>query len=303
MEPHTTQIGHCATPQHAGTGKPGFMHPRRTTPVGARHAAVEQLIRVRGRRLRVRRCGTGPPVVLLNGIGQSTATWQALERFLDEFECISVAIPGSADIAARQPVLTMRSFAALIEGLLDQLDIRHADVLGFSFGGMVAQQLAIDAPTRVRRLVLVSTSCGLGAVPSSPASWWNAMLADASRCGQELYWLASRWPTLLRREFRVGWRNRSLLNELAQQITAASLWSSLPWLTQLVQESLVITGTADALVPPENANILASRIPRTRLYRVRGGGHLCLLDRVAEVGPIIADFLRAQKLTALDDAV
>lgn len=301
--PHTIEMGHLATSQHADTGRPGFEHPPSAAPVGASNAAMERLIRVRGRQLQVRRSGTGPPVVLINGIGQLPATWQPLERFLDGFECIGVAMPGSPDIAAGQPVLTMRSFAALADDLLDQLDVGRADVLGFSFGGMVAQQLAFDVPTRVRRLVLVSTSCGLGGVPSNPASWWNAMLADALSPGQELYRLASLWSTLMRREFGVGWGNGSTLNELAQQIAAASLWSSLPWLAQLVQETLVITGTADALVPPENADILASRMPRTQTYRVRGGGHLCLLDRVAEVGPVIANFLRLSKVTAIDDAV
>jgi pimeloyl-ACP methyl ester carboxylesterase len=76
-------------------------------------------------------------------------------------------------------------------------------------------------------------------------------------------------------------------------MVASSLWSSMAWLPQLVQETLVITGTADALVPSANASILASRMPRAQIYRVHGGGHLCLLDRATEVGPVIASFLRA----------
>ena len=125
----------------------------------------ERLVRVEGRRLLVRRSGTGPPILLLTGMGMSLATWTALLRHLHGFECIEVAMPGSGGIVARQPVLTMPRFAALARQLLDRLDIARADVLGLSFGGLVAQQLARDAPTRVRGLVLVSTSCGLGGVP------------------------------------------------------------------------------------------------------------------------------------------
>jgi pimeloyl-ACP methyl ester carboxylesterase len=64
---------------------------------------------------------------------------------------------------------------------------------------------------------------------------------------------------------------------------------------------LVITGTADALVPAANARILASRMPRAQIHRVHGGGHLCLLDRAAEVGPVVSAFLRSLKHTAINE--
>jgi poly(3-hydroxyoctanoate) depolymerase len=264
----------------------------------------ERHICVGGRRLRVRRSGTGPPILLLNGIGMSPATWLPLERCFDGFECIGVSIPGSRDGIAAHPVLSMRKFAALTGDLLDELGIGHADVLGFSFGGMIAQQLAYDAPERVRSLILVSTSCGLGGTPSNPLSWWNAMLGDVSSSSVNgPQWLARQWFSVMRRELGVGWTNSLRLSPFAQQLAAASLWSSLRWLPRLTHEALVITGTADALVPPENGNILASRMPRAQLYRVRGGGHLCLLDRVAEVGPVIANFLSSLEPAAIDEAV
>jgi pimeloyl-ACP methyl ester carboxylesterase len=265
----------------------------------------ERHICVGGRRLRVRRSGIGPPILLLNGIGMSPATWLPLERYLDGFECIGVSIPGSRDGIAAQPVLSMRKFAALAGDLLDELDIGRVDVLGFSFGGMIAQQLACDAPERVRSLMLVSTSCGLGGTPSNPLSWWNAMLGDVSPSSSVKgpQWLARQWFGVMRREIGVGWTNCLRLSAFAQPMAAASLWSSLSWLAQLTQETLVITGTADALVPPENANILAARLPRAQLYRVRGGGHLCLFDRLEEVGPVIANFVRPLEATANDEAV
>jgi poly(3-hydroxyoctanoate) depolymerase len=261
----------------------------------------ERLIRVGGRHLRVRRRGTGRPILLLHGMGMSLHTWRPLDRHLDGFERIEVVMPGAGGGVAGQAVLTMPRFAALAADLLDELDVDRADVLGVSFGGMVAQQLALDVPDRVRRLVLVSTSCGLGGAPSNPASWWNAMLGDAwcpssGRRGPQ--WLARRWSGLMRREFGVDWLQGPRLSGFAEQVAAASLWSSLPWLAQLAQETLVVTGTADALVPAANADIIASLMPRAYIYRVQGGGHLCLFDRAAEVGPVIATFLRSLELTA-----
>ncbi|WP_168710537.1 alpha/beta fold hydrolase [Mycobacterium intracellulare] len=264
-----------------------------------------RLVRVGGRRLRIRRGGAGPPVVLLNGIAGSPATWKPLERYLDGFECIELALPGRPDGIAWQPVLTMAGFAALVSDALDELGIDRAHVVGFSFGGMVAQQLAYDAPDRVRGLVLVSTICGLGAVPSDPLSWWKAIQEDAlpAPLGLAPQWLAWQWFRAARREFGVSWSHGVRPDELVQRVTATSLWSSLPWLPRLSQEALVITGTADAVAPPENADIVASRMPRARTYRVRGGGHFCLLDRVAEVGPVIANFLRSSEPTSGDETL
>jgi pimeloyl-ACP methyl ester carboxylesterase len=263
----------------------------------------ELRVRVGGRRLLLRRSGTGPPILLLTGMGMSLATWTPVLRHLRGFECIEVAMPGSAGIVARRPVLTMPKFAALARELLDRLDIARADVLGLSFGGLVAQQLAHDAPTRVGGLVLVSTSCGLGGVPSNPASWWQAMASGVWPIsgGQGPQRLVRRWSRVLLRELGAGRAAGPGLGGLAEQIAAASLWSSLPWLSRLTQETLVITGTADPLVPAANASILASRMPRAQIYRVHRGGHMCLLDRAAEVGPVVAAFLGSLERTAINE--
>jgi hypothetical protein len=92
----------------------------------------EGLVRVGGRKLLVRRSGTGPPILLLTGMGMSLAAWTPFLRHLHGFECIEVAMPGSSAIVVRQPVLTMPKFAALARELLDRLDIARADVLGLS---------------------------------------------------------------------------------------------------------------------------------------------------------------------------
>ena len=59
--------------------------------------------------------------------------------------------------------------------------------------------------------------------------------------------------------------------------------------------------TADALVPATNASILACRMPRAQIHRVHGGGHLSLMDRAAEVGPVVSAFLRSLERTAINE--
>lgn len=276
-------------------GQTATGHARASRRIGTPAKASKQIVRVAGRRISVSRSGTGSPLLLLNGMGRSPATWTPLQEHLEGFECIRVGMPGYPDTVGRPPVLTMQGFAALVIGVLDELGIGRADVLGYSFGGMVAQQLALDAPARVRRLILVSTACGLGSTPSSPAAWWSAMFYDAPSFNCGPLWFTRQWHLMMRREFGPDWAKRLWPNEFAQQFVAASSWTSLGRLGRLPHQTLVVTGTADALVPPENATVLASRIPRARLHRVPGGGHLCVLDRAAEVGPVIAGFLRASE--------
>ena len=138
-------------------------------------------------------------------------------------------------------------------------------------------------------------------MPSNPVSWWNAMRVLRPSGGLGPQRLARRWSRVIQRELHAGWTTSPRLGGLAEQIAAASLWSSLGWLPRLTQETLVITGTADALVPASNASILASRMPRAQIHRVHGGGHLCLLDRAAEVGPVVSDFLRSLERTAINE--
>jgi len=307
VDPGQFDTGRTATPRQPSA--PNRRHAGR--PSRSLRGAVpditpvsEHLIKVGRHHLRVRRSGAGPPLLLLNGMGMSSGAWQPLERHLSGFERIKIGLPGAGGMLARHPLLTMRNFASLAGGLFDQLAIERADVLGLSFGGMVAQQLAHDMPAQIRSLILVSTSCGLGGEPSNPASWWNAMLADAwpAPFAWSPYELAHRWSQVMIREFGAGWATGPRLKGFVEQTVAATPWSSLAWLPQLTQQTLVIAGTADALVPVGNASILASRIPRAQTYTVNGGGHLCVLDRAAEVGPVIAAFLRSLELTAIDEA-
>ena len=78
--------------------------------------------------------------------------------------------PGAGGSPTPRRPLRMPDLARLAVSLLDELGVGRADVLGYSWGGVVAQQLARDAPERVRRLVLVSTTPGLGGTPPSLAA-------------------------------------------------------------------------------------------------------------------------------------
>ena len=193
----------------------------------------------------------------------------------------------------------MRGLTATLEHLLDSLGHDRVDVLGVSFGGGIAQQLAHQAPQRVRRLVLAATAPGLGGVPGHP----RALLALATprryfdpeyfaRVAGDVYGgRARRDPAGLTLGAAERFAQPPSVSGYLAQMYAIPGWSSLPWLHRIPHPTLVLAGDDDPIVPLINGRILAARIPNARLHVVQGGGHLFLLEEAEQLADIVADFL------------
>jgi Predicted hydrolases or acyltransferases (alpha/beta hydrolase superfamily) len=120
----------------------------------------------------VRQRGEGRPLLLINGLGASADLLVTLEeRLAAVAHTIAIELPGAGRSPTPRRPLSISAMAKLLTDLLDELGHEQADVLGFSLGGIVAQQLAHDAPDRVRRLALASTACGWGSLPERPRHW------------------------------------------------------------------------------------------------------------------------------------
>lgn len=241
----------------------------------------------------------GTPLVLCNGIG---ASLDLLEPFVDaldpRIEVVSFDVPGAGGSSTPRVPYNFALLAWFVGRLLNELDYERFDVLGISWGGGLAQQLAFQMPRRCRRVVLVSTATGSLMVPASP---WvlRKMLTPrryrdpeyARSIAAELYGgrvrdepeLAKR---LLHDHSRVGSRRGYLL-----QLLAGAGWSSLPALPFIRQPVLVLAGADDPIIPLVNARIMARLLPDATL-RVFADGHLGLVTSANELAPLIARFLR-----------
>ena len=136
-------------------------------------------IEVGGLRLRIASHGSGPPLLLITGIGASLDMWKPIEALLPGRELIAFDAPGVG--GSQRPRLPRRlsGRAELVRALMDVLALARAAGLGYSFGGALAQELTRRAPERVRRLVLCATGPGLGGVPPKPLA--ALMLATPAR--------------------------------------------------------------------------------------------------------------------------
>jgi pimeloyl-ACP methyl ester carboxylesterase len=192
---------------------------------------------------------------------------------------VSFDAPGVGDSPTPVLPLSMPSLAAVAVAVLEAAGLAEADVLGFSHGGAVAQQLARDAPDRVRRLILVSTSCGVGATPG--------------RRGETLHALgtpAAGYP----------WPFPDPLGLLWQSL-AFSSWSSIPFLGAIRAPTLVVCGTGDRIVPPINSRVLAGRIADASLVMVPGGHDLQRSIPASALARIVERFLWDRRDQAAGD--
>jgi poly(3-hydroxyoctanoate) depolymerase len=252
-------------------------------------------------RLRVAIRGTGRPLLLLMGIGGNLEMWAPFEDALDArvVRTITVDAPGTGGSTGYRFPRRMSGLARTVDRLLDVLGYDRVDVLGVSFGGALAQQLAHQAPARVRRLVLAATGPGLGGLPGSP----RVLLRLASprryhqpdyfrRIAGEIYGGAARRdPDATLHGSLARFAHAPSLPSYLAQVYAITGWTSVPWLGRLPQPTLVIAGDDDPIVPLLNGYLLARLVRDARLHVVRGGGHLFLLERPAEMARLVTAFL------------
>jgi pimeloyl-ACP methyl ester carboxylesterase len=230
------------------------------------------VLSIRGVRIAARRTGSGEPLLLLNGLSRPMASWT---DFADELRGRNVITFDGPGVGASQtPVVpySMPMLSDIAARVLDAVGIEKADIVGYSHGGAVAQQLAVGHPARVNRLVLLSTSCGVGAVPGRGRDATRILLAPNQ---------ATRWP----RPDPLG---------LLWQLAAISTWSSIPVLGCIDAPTLVICGDHDTAVPPANSRLLAARIRDARLVTIQAGHDLQKPGPVAIVAQLVEQFLDSE---------
>jgi 3-oxoadipate enol-lactonase len=195
--------------------------------------------------------GSGQPLLLIHGFGASGALFQPLIPALALRHTVIVPDLRGHGNSRRLPLADgLARFAADLDDLLDLLRVGPAFVIGHAAGAAIAQQLALDCPTRVAGLVLVSaTACGA-----------TSRVRPAERIRSGLAGLVSRSGSAGDYTAEAGER-------LIQS------FDSRPWLGQLDVPALVVAGAADTVAPPQQAREIASRLPFARLEIIPNAGH------------------------------
>jgi len=254
--------------------------------------------------------GDGPPLLLVSGFTAQASRWsEPFIRLLQlHFTTVRYSHRGTGTSDRLAGEISLRDLADDAAGLLTELGIEKAHVLGVSMGGMIAQELALNHPQRVKGLVLGCTTCGGashsdregGAVPAAPEV--IALLTPQAGLSREEQ-VRRSWPAVTTPEFLDSHRDVmeerlrvSLINptpiETAQwQMAAVQVFDTFDRLPQIKAPTLVLHGDRDVLVPVANAHALKERIPGAELRIVAGAGHLFTFEFPEESAAAVVEFL------------
>ena len=251
--------------------------------------------------------GRGEPLILIMGFGGECGDWVLQSRaFKKYYRVVTFDNRGVGKSDKPGEPYTTKDMADDVVGLMDYLGIDRAHVLGSSMGGMIAQEVAINHPERVRKLILVSTSTGRDAKGGHSPELLKAMglsegfsdedikSADIGRVmtslnahafsGGAIKWMAVPFIWLRVKLFGI--------KGLRGQFEAAMTHSTLDRLHLIKAPTLVITGTEDRIIPPYSSDTLTGRIPDARLVKIEGGSHTVMAEKRGRFNREVLDFLR-----------
>ena len=247
--------------------------------------------------------GSGPPLLLIMGLGLSGgAWWRTVPALAKRFRVITYDNRGTGASTALTYSYTTEAMADDALAVLDSAGVERAHVYGISLGGMVAQQIALRDPERVAGLVLGATQPGgRRAVPADRDVLCffqrrSELPSDESAWGSVAYNYSPRARRTKAAEIAED-IDRRLANPFDEhayraQMCAAALHNCFGRLAKVDKPTLVVHGSADRVIPVENARLIAERIPGAKLRILRDCGHLYPTE-APRVNDAIGDFLAA----------
>lgn len=237
------------------------------------------------------------PLLIFNGIGMNMEVMAPILEELGDRPILMFDMPGIG--GSPEPLVPYTPCMAAAWGaeILKRDGIAQTDVLGFSWGGAIAQQFAIQHCTRLRRLVLAGIGPGVPSLPGKPSIL--AHLADPLHFGDLLSGGLFAAMSPLDRAVMTPQFNKRLIMPGSRgylyQLMALAGWTSTPFLPFLAKPALVMMGEKDPIVPLVNGRMLAAMIPDARLETFRNGGHLFMFSQQARFVSLLRDFLQNPK--------
>jgi 3-oxoadipate enol-lactonase len=232
--------------------------------------------------------GDGQPLILITGFASAQNLWYSQVRaFSRDYRVVTFDNRGFGKSDNPPGPFTTKMLAGDTIALMDRLGIEKAHILGGSMGGMAAQEIAIEHPGRLDKLILSSTSAGgqplrdmlFGLIEAATPGWNRSrpdlasanlqkfMVAMASRSFNGKLYQVLIMP-LVRLQARLG-----RVKVPVGQLQAMLSHNALERLDRIQAPTLVLTGSEDRVMPPHSSEVLASGIKSAKMVVIEGGAH------------------------------
>jgi pimeloyl-ACP methyl ester carboxylesterase len=252
--------------------------------------------------------GSGEPLILIGGFTMTKEAWSLQIAGLEKrFKVLSFDNRGVGETVYPPGPFTVEEMAADTVGLMDAVGMNSAHVFGVSMGGLIAQILLLDYPDRVKRATLgCTTHGGRHAIQPQPEVMATlARAADPSLAPADA--IRMRIPVIFGKRFikeepdkveefvRASLKHWPTPEGAGGQIKALSTFNVKRRLGEIQHPVLVVTGSEDRMMPPENSRLLAEGIQGAQLHMVEGAGHAFHQERPDEVNRVLTEFFLESK--------
>lgn len=243
--------------------------------------------------------GSGVPLVLIMGLGGDQAAWRhQVPAYKEHYQVITFDNRGVGKSDKLEGNITPQLMAEDTVRLMDFLKIEKAHILGISMGGLIAQEVAINYPEKVMKLVLGSTfACQddeangitpdmLVAAELPTRQGFNRFL-DA--CFNRFVF---RYILVPLRKLQVRRMKDPDITLIKAQIEGVVGFDSLDRLPLVKAPTLVITGTGDRVIKPGSSDTISQKIPGARLVKIKNGSHVVCVEKSKEFNQAVLEFLK-----------
>ena len=252
-----------------------------------------------GVKIRWEEQGDGEPLLLVQGLGYTLDMWhRSLPILAERYRVITYDNRGVGQSEVPEGPYSTQAMAEDGIAVLDAAGVESAHVLGASLGGMIAQELVLAHPDRVRSLILACTTCGGPSFVPADAEVYAALQAratmgpeDGVRATIPFTYDPSTPPERIEEDLAIRMRVFPSPEGYLAQLAASMDHNAHHRLSAISAPTLVLHGESDRLIRPENGRDVASRIPGARFVLLPNTSHIMFTDQPERLHAEILGFL------------
>ena len=250
--------------------------------------------------------GSGEPLLLIAGLGSTLLSWRHLLPALSEkYRVIVFDNRGAGRSSDINGSVSLQEMAADAVAVMDAAETTTAHVMGTSMGGMIAQELVLNYPGRVRSLILAVTTCGGREAVLADMEVLTTLQLVGDMSAEAAFWAMAPFiydpstpRSVLEDDLVVRLSTKLKTENYAAQLQAIREWQgTASRLGQIDVPALILYGENDRLIPPQNSLDLARLISRSELMRLENASHMFAADRTYRAVEILLRFLSGRPAT------
>jgi len=258
------------------------------------------IAKVNGININYRLEGTGEPLVMISGLSMTLSQWRRqVPSFKKQYQVITFDNRGVGRTDKPQGPYSAKMMAEDTIQLMDYLKIERAHILGGSMGTLIAQEIAINYPERVMKLIF----SGAWACQDDGANGFTPEMLEAMklpfrqmgiRMGEALFnKLLNRIIMLPLVNMQLRRTKEPLISGIIAQTGCIKGYSSLDRLPFIKAPALILAGTHDRMIKPTSADTISRKIPNAKLVKINDGSHLLSMEATKVFNKEVLNFLKA----------